>query len=513
MSLATAPPSMLDWSKDSHAKAPRINAVLAASQVCRSWRQAVGSASKLWSTLSIDGLLDTTRLIEKVAFWSRKSMGRHGDDKGIRVLLVTNASEIQPDMYRDILALLVRDRSCGMLESFGHAWMGNMLGADAKEMAQQAQTFQALTIDFKTSRLATIVLSSPVPLAFNYTFIKLQLLIPSLKTVILLGGAGGRPTTTLFQRGLADLPPVASNIEHLQLSTLRQARIGGCTFPKLKRLHLDKPDIFGVDGAELWGLLSTPKLDELHLTAWRPTSIVVPEVADSFSSLRALSIRSSVELGLRLLNLCVDASVSFQLLTHLDLTGARLHLPHLAQFNSTSAPVLVNLKLAKTTWQLATLQRGTVWLPVMEKLEVLDVSSCAWPDDAFVAQLQTQVPQLLRLNLGSAGKTSLAITGPPLMLWVRSRMAAAPPPLPIEPVTSWSCTTNSLYSPSPPSAVVTLDLPPKLICAIKEMNLNGLAGIDAASVLWLKRHVRPGGVKYRLFLADEEKRQFSLRSM
>ncbi|ORY92837.1 Proteophosphoglycan 5 [Leucosporidium creatinivorum] len=465
-------------------KPPRPNTLLAALSVSRTWYQTISGAPRLWSTLRIDGEINSKTFKAKARGWALKSLGRSAkeelrraseDGPGLNRLIITAAQEFSPTALQETLTNL---QKVGALNSLRHFTISFVDGNRTVEAASRESKMTAETLTFLYSHLSTTLLSftlcSRGRIYPDFETASFYFAFPSLHTLRLCGNTTS--TSVAGIRGdflsrynvikdldgeLEDRPPTKAR--HLTLggaALVTDAPIRLIDFPLLEGLDLE-----AIGAASFWELLSAPDVKQYHAVVYGENHVVelpLPSVAEAWRRVESLRLGGAKRLAPRLLDEAASARLSFPHLTNLDLAFVSLSTSQLALFDSSNAPFLASLNLSSTTCSTF---GASFALPTFAALKILNISHTLWVTDDTIRSLVALTPQLERLS--AIGCVNLS--GRPLMELVRFRMA--PPPVVAE-GGGGGVESKAQYS------------------QLVEMRLDGCTKIETTAVDWLRKYVQ-----------------------
>lgn len=447
-------------------KNPAPNPLLSAMHVSRTWYSAISSSPRLWSTLAIDGVINRKNAVEKAVWWSRRARGRRqGEDdakddaKGLKKIVVTAASEINPVTFVRLYEALKKEEAVGDLREFTISFVDGALNTFE---ATQASMSLAFLWEACESSLETLIYATEAKVHLQLDILRLGTKFPSLRDLRIWGGTGA--TVSLDSQALSkgcrstDLkapPPLV----HLALHNcpVYGQKVELSDFPALRNL-----DLHITDATALWNILSTPSLKSCRLRVPPSYDFATPRqtnVSSAWRVIEDLALIGRSTIICTLLDLAVAANLALPFLTTLDLTGARLTDPRLSLFDSLNAPLLTSLNLRNSTYS------PDPPFPSLHSLLSLNVANTSWTTDDFVRSLIAKTPRITQLNLSG----NPLLTGRPIMELVRFR------------------------APEEGSR-----------SELVELRLEGCVGIETSAVEWLRKAVRPGGVRF-MFMEAKEK--------
>lgn len=398
--------------------------------------------------------------------------------KGIRA-----PGGLSAKVCQEVASIIQRDGSGSQLESFDQIMA-------PRPMLDPSPAFVRKLL-VPTTRHVSLAIQAMWSASDGFEWIDVLARRPEVRDFSLTYGSGMHG---MYGRGLRDgIPQGESMVEHLALCRVPNRLAHAFDFPRLKSFKYISADEGRDSEVPLIPLLNgipLRNLEELSLVGCDSFDHS-PLDAVAFDSLISLTLRKSSRLASVLLD-SLAGSLPFPSLKHLDLSRMRLDPTHLRLFSSDSAPHLTSLDLSFTTF---TTKFEPSHFPIFAALETLNLSRTAWPTNQLVEELRTTTPVIKSLNLSGCGSGERALTGSAIVNLVRARRLIPSPPTPPSP-SSWICTTNSLYSPTP-SADASSIPSTKFETAMQELDLQNLMGIETVAVDWLKANMRKGTVKFK----------------
>ncbi|BGP16114.1 hypothetical protein JCM10213_007506 [Rhodosporidiobolus nylandii] len=534
--LATIPPPPSHYTSNElplpSSKRPRVNTLFSAMRVCRTWYRLIRSTPRLWDTLRLDGVINQRNAERKVC-WLMKlaagvevkpefdpkgdntkrrsakppppsTYGEPGRGKGVRRLVLTAAQDFPAPTYSALLELLA---SSGASSTVREVVLSFVDGSrtTVSNGSEGARATQLLALLHQHSRETLISLSictgGRVYPDFDLTSVYVE--FPSLRELRVCGSTVSNFVFGLRAPFLRHAPPPASppsspssgssavvkastaafpptRAEHLTVSgavLVSDIVLSRASFPALKTLELDV-----LDSAVVWDILSVPNLTKYHAVVYGEQSVAeleLPDLAAAWARVEDLKIGGAKRLAPRLLDAAVELALPFPFLTSLDLSFAALSSEHLsALFSSTNAPLLQELNLASTTVAVAPPARTLSLPPHLGALRSLNVSHTLWTTDETLRELALCAPRLEKLEI----RGNAFITGRPVMELVRGRM------------------------PPAPDGAGGKSAKEKRYSLLVDLALEGCTKIETAAVEWLRKNVRPGGLKLQFVDPNERKR-------
>lgn len=505
----------------------RPNELFACMRVCRTWRQLILSTPRFWTTLSIDGVINSKNAVRKAAWIAHRADGglppaaggtprslplfAQSGAGGVKRLVLTAAQELSDLAFEGILATIQSpEATCNLEEvvcSFVDGARTTMtVQAEAKRSARLISFLHAssrgslrlLAIctggriypDFDLAslfaafpRLETLNLRgsalSPFVVGINATFLR-----PSLASL----ATSDRPDDPSSLPSAADDRPGSSTTAPWRAKSLAitgavfvsDSPCEVASFPRLEHLELDV-----VGAGTTWDLLSAPKLRTYRALLYGETHVAelpMPDLAQAWSRVEDIRLGGAKRFASRLLQEAIRLGpLRFDHLRSVDLSFASLSNDQLSLlFESVNAPVLENLVLASTT---AVPPETRLVLPrQLLALKRLNISHTAWATDQTVRDLISSAPRLEALEI----RGNVNLSGRPLMELVRARMAA----------------------PADQGDALAEEGSLIVYSELTTLALEGCTKIETPAVEWLKKHVRPGGVKFQ-FVDPNERRSSS----
>jgi len=523
MSLATEPSPLARYSQveTPRTKPPRVNTLFSAMRVCRSWYQLIKATPQLWTTLCVDGVINQKNAERKVAFFlERANQGRLGHTKngpassrrGIRRLVLTAAQDLPPPTFAAVLAAVAGAGSASSLREVVLSFVdGSRTTISADNEAARACDMLVYLETHCRSTLDALSVCSGSRIYPDFDLTCVYTSFPNLTSLSLWG-----TTSSSFVLGLrapflrtsfTPIPPSADPddpspppaVVHPRTNA-RHLRANGVVFIADSNCHLESfPHLVDLDfdiiGAPVvWPLLSAPNLRRCNTAVYGEAHVAalpMPDLAQAWARLEHLRLGGAKRLAPRLLDEAIRLGpLRFDHLTHVDLSFASLSSRHLtALFDSSNAPCVDELNLAST---MVSPPEAALVLPRrMARLRRLNVSHTMWVTDETVRAVAQCAPRLERLE----ARGSAFITGRPVMELVRGRMPA---------VDDADAELEHQQAQVSGSSVKSASKAPRY-SLVTELALEGCTKIEAAAVEWLKKHVRPGGVRFQ-FVDPNERR-------
>lgn len=522
ISLVSEPRPAKDYS---NAEIPRRrknrpNALFTCMRVCRSWRQLILSTPRFWSTLSIDGVINSKNA-ERKAVWiaqrasgadvtapgearpagSAQSRSLHHGRGGIQRLVITAAQELPEAAFETILKVLETSGSATTLREVVCSFAdGQRTTVSVQGEATRSSRLVRFLHEHARERLQFFGMSTGGRIYPDFDLGSFFHAFPRLEALNLRGSALSpsivginvpflRPSmaattaaiqSTGFTVALSPPPPnetlpPPTRARHLAITGAVFVSDVPChlaSFPNLEHLELDV-----VGAGTPWQLLSARGLKTYRATLYGESHVVelpIPDLAAAWAQVEDIRLGGAKRFASRLLQEAIRLGpLRFNHLRALDLSFASLTNEQLGVlFNSTNAPVLETLVLASTTASPPEVQ--LVLPDRLDALKRLDISHTAWVTDRTVRGLIKSAPMIEALEV----RGNVALSGRPLMELVRSRAC---------PETASAATDDVVYS------------------EVTTLALEGCTKIETPAVEWLKKHIRPGGVKFQ-FIDPSERR-------
>lgn len=424
----------------------RLNPVLTAARVCRSWRRSIENAPTLWSSLHLDGEQDRARGAAKARFWAKRALGipdvadqegaRRGlGGRGLRSIAFTRAQSFGDLLVNDVLNEL---RTMGAftngLEKFSISWVHGQ-GPTSTEQRQMEAIVRFL-VRTSAQSLTDLTLHTSARLRLGFSLPRFGSTFSSLTSLEIRSLGSSASTTSLKEvwvpasylppyEGEEDWPPIGLRRLVLVNPIWRLQFLDG-TIASPTLSHIDCPDlkeaILGPTSPpmtfDLFSGKGIRRLDILNQS--NPATEPDPDLSGLATSVEELKLANSATLTNRLLGIILEKGLVFSNLRKLDLTGALISSTHLSMFGSTQSPFLSHLTLSSTTWivrrQTTTIDGSftavdePICLPLLPSLQSLNVADVAWVNSNLISSLATSVPQLRRLGLDGCQGLQSCIT-------------------------------------------------------------------------------------------------------
>ncbi|GAA5824170.1 hypothetical protein JCM11251_001550 [Rhodosporidiobolus azoricus] len=307
-------------------------------------------------------------------------------------------------------------------------------------------------------------------------------------------------------------PTGAEHLTVLGAVLISDSSLSRHAFPHLKTLELDV-----LNAGVIWDLLSAPNLTKYHGFVYGEASVLeleLPDLRAAWAKVEDLRIGGAKRLAPRLLDHAVSLGpITFPYLTTLDLSYAALSSTHLSLlFSSSTAPHLATVNLASTTVSPPSCSLSLP--PRLDALKSLNLSHTLWTTDETIRDLRKCAPALERLEV----RGNAFITGRPLMELVRARMPgrstlSASASSTVEDENSAKVKKDvktsageKIKSSSSFAASKDASSTPRTYSLLTDLALEGCTKIETAAVEWLRKAVRPGGLKLQ-FLDPGERRK------
>ncbi|BGP24554.1 proteophosphoglycan 5 [Rhodotorula toruloides] len=500
LALVTEPPPVSVYTNAAtpRKKTARSNNLYNAMRVCRSWRQIILSTPRFWSTLTIDGEINLGNAQKKVG----RILGRANpaadrkngsSSHGFKRLVLTATQNFSSIAFSDILQQISSDGAASTLREVVCSFVdGTITTASVDVEATRATELLVFLHRHARWSLVSLSICSGGRIYPDFDLGSIFTSFPNLATLHIWGA-----TTSNFILGLrapflengirppsltanslspnpithaADYPP--TNARNIIVSGAVFVSDSVCklsTFPHLETLELD------IIGASIiWDLLSAANLRRCHAIVYGETHVTelpLPDIARAWAKVEDLRIGGAKRLATRLLDHAHSLGpLRLDHLVSLDLSFASLSNRHLADlFGSTNAPALEHLNLASTT--VAHPETSLALPSRLDKLKTLNLAHTLWTTDETIRAIVTAAPLLEKLDV----RGNAFITGRPLMELVKSRMPTV------------GEADERRYS------------------LMVDLALEGCTKIETAAVEWLRKNIRPGGVRFQ-FLDPSERR-------
>lgn len=501
LALATEPPPIAAFTNSAspRKKSARPNNLFNAMRVCRSWRQIILSTPRFWSTLTIDGEINLSNAPRKIrgclARANPSADRRNGaGSQGLKRLVLTATQNFSAIGFSDILQQLGSDGAASTLREVVCSFVdGTITTASVDVEATRATELLVFLHRHAKKSLVALSICSGGRIYPDFDLGSIFASFPNLATLHIWGATtsnfilglrapflenGIRPPSVSAvspfsvdpNQPVAEYPP--TNARNLIVSGAVFVSDSACTlstFPHLETLELD------IIGASIiWDLLSAPNLRRCHAIVYGETHVTelpMPDIARSWARVEDLRIGGAKRLATRLLDHAHTLGpLRLDHLVSLDLSFASLSNRHLSDlFGSTNAPALEHLNLASTT--VAHPETSLALPSRLDTLKTLNLAHTLWTTDETIRAVIASAPLLEKLDV----RGNAFVTGRPLMELVRSRM-------PME-----GEAEERRYS------------------LIVDLALEGCTKIETTAVKWLRKHIRPGGVRFQ-FLDPSERR-------
>lgn len=478
-------------------KPARASALITALCVSRTWYKTISDAPQLWSTLRIDGSINTKNVHNKTKGWALKAIGRsraddrrlHSNTRGIDTLVITAAQDFSPSAFSSIWTTLLELQAIPSLRRVVVSFV------DGTRTAELATREAAMTTEFLSvlhamcaDQMDSIVICSGGRTFADFELPSIYYAFPNLRTFKVWGSTNATSVAGLrapfLTRLNAPLSPADGDDDDNDTPPIpraptqaRSLAVTGAVLVADTPCHLvDFPQLESIDfellGASIvWELLSAPDLKQCHAVFYGESQIdtlPLPDIKKAWRILESLRLGGAKRMASRLLDHAASLNLAFPRLTTVDLSFATLTQSQLDIFDYSNAPSLSSLNLCATSCPCV---HGTLSLPTLSALKVLNVAHTVWVTDDTIRSLTTATPALERLT--ALGNPSL--TGRPLMELVRFRADPRP-------------TQGDKQLPS----------------LLRELKVEGCSRLEPPVVDWLRRHIKPGGFKFN-FLDPLEK--------
>ncbi|GAA5879410.1 hypothetical protein JCM3774_005232 [Rhodotorula dairenensis] len=521
ISLVVEPRLSSDYT---HAEIPRRrkarpNELSACMCVCRAWRRTILSTTRLWTTLSVDGVINSKNAERKAHWIAERSAGAPVSLDAppsnrsqicfpptpvagacIRRLVITAAQELPSLTWNSVLHFVatsgtLREVVCSFadglrtttsvqVEAERASRLVNILHEHARESLQSISicTGGRIYPDFDLGNffaafpnLESLNLRgsavSPFVVGVNAAFLR-----PSLAS---LARDAANPADGNLALGSESDCPVPTRARSIAITGAVFVSDTAChlgSFPKLEHLELDV-----VGAGTTWQLLSAPRLKTYRATLYGESHVAelpIPDLATAWSRVGDIRLGGAKRFAARLLQEAIRLGpLRFDSLRVLDLAFANVTSEHLSVlFDSRNAPQLETLNLAGAT---APPPEYRLVLPShLAALKRLNISHTAWATDETIRALIASAPRLEALE----ARGNVSLTGRPLMELAHARMDSA----------------NDGHDEDDSQA-------PGSFSQLTMLALEGCTKIETVAVEWLRKHIRPGGVKFQ-FMDPSDRR-------
>lgn len=489
----------------------RPNALFTCMRVCRAWRRSILSTARFWTTLTIDGAINNKNA-ERKALWIADRAAGGGlvpfdatrdrtrisspapppTGAGVQRLVITAAQELSDQAFEAVLAAVAASATLRQVVcSFAD---GVRTTSSVQTEARRASRLVQFLHEHSRESLQFVSICTGGRIYPDFDLGHFFAAFPHLVSLNLRGSAVSsfivginaaflRPSLASLAIDATDPPDdlaaaaVSTTSESPAATRARSVTITGAvfvsdtschlaSFPQLEHLELDI-----VGAGTVWQLLSAPRLRTFRATLFGESHVVnlpIPDLAAAWSHVEDLRLGGAKRFAARLLQEAIRIGpLRFDHLRELDLSFANLTNEHLSVlFDSTNAPLLETISLASTT---ASPPEVKLVLPSrLDALKRLNISHTAWATDDTIRALIVSAPRLEALE----ARGNVALSGRPLMELVRARMSSGDDLAEVE------------EEAVPYSRLTTLAL-------------EGCTKIETPAVEWLRKHIRPGGVKFR----------------
>ncbi|GAA5899291.1 hypothetical protein JCM6882_009305 [Rhodosporidiobolus microsporus] len=567
ISLATQSPPLTTYTcaQLSRPKHPRPNTLFCAMRVCRTWYQLIKSSPRLWSTLTLDGIINQKNAERKASFVLSLATGRKVTPEmgeraqvlakkrsdgggvpggggrrspgGIRRLVLTAAQDFPAPTYTALFSLLDASSASSTLSEVVLSFAdGSQTTLSAEGEGSRALQLLLFLHEHARNSLSSLSICTGGRIYPDFDLTSIYAEFPRLKEFRLCGSTTSNfvfglrapflrhapptspsassassatsaatshtvSTTAISTSGIFSSAPPSrffpqTGAEHLTVLgavLISDSSLSRHSFPHLKTLELDI-----LNAGVVWDLLSAPNLIKYHAFVYGEASVLeldLPDLAAAWAKVEDLRIGGAKRLAPRLLDHAVSLGpLTFPFLTALDLSFAALSSSHLSLlFDSTSAPHLETINLASTT--VSPPSRSLALPKRLDALKALNVSHTLWTTDETVRELVKCAPRIERLEV----RGNAFITGRPLMELVRARM-------PARPRTDGDGDAEEGGGTKGKGKEKERTKGPRIYSLLTDLALEGCTKIETAAVEWLRKAVRPGGLKLQ-FVDPSEKRK------
>ncbi|GAA6027181.1 hypothetical protein JCM8097_002461 [Rhodosporidiobolus ruineniae] len=556
ITLATAPSPVEIYgnSQMPRTKPPRPNTLFSAMRVCRTWYHLIKSTPRLWDTLCLDGVINQKNAERKASFFLSLACGmevkpdvdgkaqrraekerarlldggtsgrQYGSSKGLRRLVLTAAQDFPAPTYSALLALLASTTAASSLREVVLSFVdGSQSTVSAEAESTRATQLLVFLHQHTRDRLTSLSLCTAGRSYPDFDLTTVFVEFPRLSEFRLVGSTtsnfifnlrapflrhapaalsdpGSSPADADADATPAFPPTLAKHLTVLGAVLVTESVLSLSSFPHLETLELDT-----LKSSTVWPLLSAPNLKKYHAVVYGEASAVelqLPDLEKAWAKVEDLRIGGAKRLAPRLLDhACALGPLHFAHLTTLDLSFAALSSSHLATlFCTSNAPLLADLNLSSTT--VSPPSRALVLPDRLDALKSLNVSHTLWTTDETVRGLIGAAPRLGRLEV----RGNAFITGRPLMELVKARMPVVDPAVGDVPPALSSSSTTAATKKGKEREKPSAPPPPPTYSLLSALALEGCTKIETAAVEWLKRNIRPGGVRFQ-FVDPAERRK------
>lgn len=511
ISLVTEPTPLTEYTSAQipRPRKGRPNALFTCMRVCRAWRRSILSTARFWTTLKIDGTINNKNAERKALWVAERAAG--GDPSlldakrnrtrisspafpligaGIQRVVITAAQELSEQAFDAVLAVVagsttlrqvvcsfadgLRTTSSVQTEARRASRLVNLLHERARETLQFVSicTGGRIYPDFDLGHffvafpnLVSLNLRGSAVSSFivgiNAAFLRpsfASLAVDAINSSDELAAAVGTKSES-------PAPTRARSVTITGAVFVSDTSCHLASFPQLEHLELDI-----VGAGTIWQLLSAPRLRTFRATLFGESHVVnlpIPDLAAAWSHVEDLRLGGAKRFAARLLQEAIRIGpLRFNHLRDLDLSFANLTNEQLSVlFDSTNSPMLETMSLASTT---ASPSEVKLVLPSrLDALRRLNISHTAWATDDTIRALIVSAPRLEALE----ARGNVSLSGRPLMELVRARMSGEDDLAERGEAGPYSCLTT--------------------------LALEGCTKIETPAVEWLRKHIRPGGVKFQ----------------
>ncbi|GAA6060623.1 hypothetical protein JCM10212_006374 [Sporobolomyces blumeae] len=563
ITLATVPPPISKTYRTTPIPRTRLSLrglspLYSAMSVCRTWRRTILGSPRFWQTLRIDGAINAKSAEKKTKMILRRAMGRGDEcDKdnksfarrsteldarttalGVQRIVLTAAQDLPSPALANLLELISEAGATSTLRQVVVSFIDGSTTTLSNEREGIVSTQLLRFLHSHASRttleclsvcttgrcypdfdLQDVFAQFPKLAEFNVwanatSGFVLSLRAPFLRTGSTLASPSPRDVVSDASSRTPSPPPPAVLPNARSLTMVGSVLVTDSpAIPRTSFPNLESLDLNLIGAPVIWDLLSIPNVRRFHAVLLDDVrsagTATMPDLEQSWARLEHLRLGGIKSLPGRFLNEAIRLDLSYRHLVEVDLTFCSIETYHVRQFGSDRAPSLEVLNLASTTippsrTTNASSRRESLELPVLGQLRSLDLSHTLWTTDVTVEGLKVKTPRLERLKLvGNA-----FVTGKPLMELVHARRTASEDDSDVD--QDESSLTDApvlerIHDRPRANRVDDAKTQRPRYSALVELRLEGCDKIETAAVEWLRRNVRPGGVKFQ-FVDPNEKR-------
>lgn len=467
-----------------------VNPLYALLAVNKTWYNIIVDTPSLWSTLHLAGDIDSKTAATKVRLWTGRSNAstdssteqKGSNHLGIKRLVINSAQDFPDQTLVNLLQDFKGRGAFRNLQSFDMSLTRSSLLAE-RSPSVVARVFSDAILWLRVSSAASLrqlAIHCQLRPMLQFKLSDIANKLPALDTLFISG------TFASCKYNILQAPWL--DVEHeynaaAPVSRLRALRLDGHTvieaevcrpedYPNLEDLEMEAAGLLSY-----WPLLSAPNLRRFHTVMYGEqavSTLPLPDVATAWKKVESLRLGGARRFAPRLLDAAIAAQITFAHLTALDLSYTSLSTRQLALFGSDNAPQLSSVILHSTTCGALA---GTISLPPLVKVKLLDVSHTMWMDDNAIQSLIELAPSIERLYANGLSE----ISGRPLMELVRHRVG---------PVTGAASSENESNDPS--STVST----ERIFSQLVELRIEGCVKVQPDAVKWLRGNMVRGGLKH-----------------